>query len=410
MRWSPGEGVLAQRAFRPLFGARAISAVGDAVAPLALAFAVLDTTGSVSDLGFAFASREVCSVAVLLAAGVWADRVRRERLMICSNLLSAAAQLTTGVLLVSGQIRLWELIALQAVAGASGGAFNPARNALTPQIVPAAQLQPANALLGVTDSASGVIGPVLAAALVTAGSPGIALLTDGVSFLASAALLTMIHTDRPERERSRFVDDLRGGWSEFRSYGWLWKSVALVCVCNMLSGPFFVFGPVISRHDLGGAGAWGAILAASSAGWVVGGLLSVRVRPRRPMLACWVLALLGPCELVALALHPNVEAVAAATLVSGAGLAMGLTYWFTTLQSQVPSESLSRVSSYDDLGSFVFNPIGLALAGPAAAAFGIAHTLLGAAAISLCAVVAALSIPEIRNLRLDSTPVRSAAG
>jgi hypothetical protein len=106
-----------------------------------------------------------------------------------------------------------------------------------------------------------------------------------------------------------------------------------------------------------------------------------------------------------LAFHPNVALVAAAAAIGGAGLAMSLTFWFTTLQSKVPAESLSRVSSYDDLGSFVFIPLGFAIAGPVGAHVGVRATLLGSSAIGVGAYLAAIAVPSIRNLRLDEDPV-----
>ena len=347
MRVAVALGALDERPFRRLFAARAVSALGDGVAPVALAFAVLEATGSATDLGFVFAAREVASVAVLLAAGVWADRVRRERLMIASNLTSFAAQGVTGLLLVAGAAHLWQLLLFQVLAGGADGAFNPARNAITPQVVSPGRLQQANALLGSTGSAAGVIGPLLAAGLVTAGSPGIALLADAVTFLASAAVLTGLHTTAADRVESRFLRELAQGWSEFRSQEWLWKAVAFVCVSNLMAAPYFVFGPVIAKSDLGGPKAWGIIMAANSAGWVLGAILSSRYRPARPMLACQLVAMLEPLQVPMLAWHPNVWAVAATAAIGGTGLAMSLTYWYTTLQSKVPPESLSRVSSYD---------------------------------------------------------------
>ena len=375
-------GALEENEFRLLFLGRAVSAVGDQLAPLALAFAVLEATGSASDLGFVFAAREVASIAVLLAAGVWADRMRRERLMIASNLASFATQAATGMLLLAGAAHLWQLLVLQALSGGADGAFQPARNAITPQVVSPARLQQANALLQMVGSVVGVVGPLVAAGIVAAGSPGIALLVDAATFLLSAAFLAGLHTTAPKRSGETFFSDLRGGWSEFRSYEWLWKAVALVCVSNMMGAAYFVFGPYIAKHNLGGPGAWGIILAANSAGWIVGGLISTRYRPQRPMLASSLCAMIWPIQTPLLAWHPNVWIVALGAAVGGAGLIMGITFWFTTLQSKVPQESLSRVSSYDDLGGFIFNPLGFAIAGPIGNLIGITATIIGAATIN----------------------------
>jgi len=397
-------GALEEHEFRLLFLGRAVSAVGDQLAPLALAFAVLEATGSASDLGFVFAAREVASIAVLLAAGVWADRMRRERLMIASNLASFATQAATGMLLLAGAAHLWQLLVLQALSGGADGAFQPARNAITPQVVSPARLQQANALLQMVGSVIGVVGPLVAAGIVAAGSPGIALLVDAATFLLSAAFLAGLHTTAPKRSGETFFSDLRGGWSEFRSYEWLWKAVALVCVSNMMGAAYFVFGPYIAKHNLGGPGAWGIILAANSAGWIIGGLISTRYRPQRPMLASSLCAMIWPIQTPLLAWHPNVWIVALGAAVGGAGLIMGITFWFTTLQSKVPQESLSRVSSYDDLGGFIFNPLGFAIAGPIGNLIGITATIIGAATISTTSYLIAAATPAIRTLRLDPSP------
>src|SRR5207245_4157956 len=70
-------GPLHEREFRLLFAGRTISMLGSAIAPVGLAFAVLDLTGSTSDLGIVLASRAIATIVLLLIGGVWADRVPR---------------------------------------------------------------------------------------------------------------------------------------------------------------------------------------------------------------------------------------------------------------------------------------------------------------------------------------------
>jgi MFS family permease len=407
MRLSVAVGALQERPFRLLFLGRAVSALGDALVPVALAFAVLDTTGSATDLGLVFAAQQVASVSLLLAAGVWADRMRRERLMIASNLVSFAAQAATGLLLVLGVAHLWEILVLQTVAGAGDGAFNPPRNAITPQVVSAGRLQQANALLGMTGSTAGVLGPVVAAALVTAGSPGVALLADAASFLLSALFLARLHTAPPagDSEHPAFFAQLGAGWSEFRSYEWLWKAVAFVGISNLFGfAPYFVFGPGIAKHYLGGPSAWGIILSANAVGFLLGGIISTRYKPERPMFASELCAALWPIQIPLLAFHPAVWIIALGGLIGCTGLGMSLTFWYTTLQSKVPTESLSRVSSYDDLGSFVLGPLGFAIAGPLGHTFGVQTTLIGSAIIGTSACLACAANRSIRTLRLDPPP------
>ena len=79
---------LREREFRLLFAGRTISFLGTAMAPVALAFAVLDLTGSKTDLGLVLAARSIPQIVFLLVGGVWADRLSRHRVMVASNVLS----------------------------------------------------------------------------------------------------------------------------------------------------------------------------------------------------------------------------------------------------------------------------------------------------------------------------------
>jgi hypothetical protein len=109
--------------------------------------------------------------------------------------------------------------------------------------------------------------------------------------------------------------------------------------------------------------------------------------------------------LVALAVPLPVVAVAACAFVAGLGLEVFGVLWDTTMQQEIPAEKLSRVYSYDALGSFVLVPVGLAVAGPVAAAVGTSEALLLAGAVNLAATLAVLGVRDVRTLR-RRIPVR----
>jgi MFS family permease len=208
-------GVLGERPFRLVFGAYVVSLVGDGIVPVALAFAVLDLTGSPTDLGLVLAARTVPLVACLLAGGVVADRTSRRRVMIAADLVRLVSQGVLGLLLVSGHARLWEVAALQAVLGAATGFFNPASTGLVPMVAGADRLQEANALRGVAMAGGQVVGPAIGGVLVATVGAGEALLADAATYAASALLLARVHvTERPTGERATFLADLRDGWRE----------------------------------------------------------------------------------------------------------------------------------------------------------------------------------------------------
>lgn len=395
-------GVLAERDFRQLFLARTISLLGTSIAPIALAFAVLDDLGgSATELGIVLAAASVPQILFLLVGGVWADRLPRHLVMVASDLTMFGTQAATALLLFTDTAALWHLALLQGARGLASAFFFPAATGVVPQVVSAARLQQANALLGLTVSSAGVAGALLGGVLVATVGPATALAFDAATFLASAACLVRIRLPKDLTLPARhFVRELKEGWQEFTSRTWLWVIVAVAALDNMVAqGAFFVLGPVVADESLGGASAWGLIMAGFGAGFVGGGLLMLRFRPERPLFAACVALLLYAFPFPLLAVAAPAPLIAAAALVAGFGLEIFGTLWNTALQEHVPRERLSRVSAYDYLGSFVFIPIGLAIAGPVADQIGIAEALWAAGAIVLVSTVAQLFVSDIRNLR-----------
>jgi hypothetical protein len=394
-----GLGVLRERDFRLVFGAHVVSLLGDGIVPVALAFAILDLTGSATDLGIVLAARTVPLVACVIAGGVVADRVPRRAVMIASDLVRLVSQGALGVLLVFGHPDIWQIAALEAVLGAASGFFNPAAIGIVPAVVSAPRLQDANALRGVALAAGQVAGPALAGVLVLTIGAGEALLVDAASYAISAALLARVRLVETRRANtSSFVADLREGWNEVRSRTWVWTIIVAFGAVNMLTAAFVVLGPLVALRSLGGAGAWAAVMTARGLGMLGGGLASLRARPRRPLLAATLACGLSVLPTLLLAARGPLAAIVAAAAMGGVGLMVFNTLWDTTLQQHVPPHALSRVSAYDWFGSLTFQPIGLAIVGPIAAAAGVTATLYAAGLLELLAVAALLLVRDIRTL------------
>jgi MFS family permease len=402
-------GPLAEREFRLLFTGQLVSLLGTAVAPIALAFAVLDLTGSKTDLGIVLAANWVPQLFLVLFGGVFADRLPRHLVMVGSNAISAAAQGAIAALLLTGTARLWHLIALQVVRGAAFSFFFPASQGLVPETVQPTMLQQANVLLGMSRNATNVLGAALGGVLVAAASPGWALAFDAATYLASAVVLAAMRLPVRVRtvEAPNVFRELAEGWTEFVSRRWLWAVVAAAGVGNIAwMGASSVYGPLVAKESLGGAAAWGAIVAAEGAGLLIGGLLLLRWRPERPLFVGTAALTTGAIPLLCLASLRSTAVIAAAFLVAGVALELFNTSWATALQEHVPIEKLSRVSSYDALGSFVFIPLGLSIAGPVADAIGLTHALWLAAAVDAGAILCALAVRDVRQLRrLEPVPV-----
>jgi MFS family permease len=401
-------GALVERPYRFLFAATLLTSLGDAIATIALAFAVLEF-GSATDLGIVIALRQLASVSVLVLGGVVSDRMPRQRVLVGASMVQGVAQAGMAASVLSSRASLPAFVGLGVLWGLGDGLVVPAEAGLVPQTVSAARLQQANALQGLSRSGVRVLGPAIGGALVVVFSPGWALAADSASFFACAALLGRIQTGtRADSVRRPFVSDLSEGWREFRSRTWLWSTVLLFGIGNMFLMFWPVLGPAIAKQRLGGAGAWAAILTAGGVGAILGGFWALRHRPRRPLVACILWPLLCLPQLVALASGAPTWLVATTSLVSGFGTSIHVTLWFTVFQREVPERAQSRVSSYDALGSFVLGPVGAALAGPIAVAVGSAGALWIAAGAILASNLTMLMVPAVWTIRRPKSPAIAA--
>ncbi|GIE96292.1 MFS transporter [Paractinoplanes rishiriensis] len=392
---------LRHRPFRFLVAGRTINALGNSFAPIALAFAVLDLTGSVADLGLVVGSRTVVNVAFLLFGGVLADRVPKRLLMVGASLAAAVTQAVVAVLVLTGTATIPLLMGLAALNGMVGALALPASASILPSTVPEALRQQANAINRVCLNTAAVVGAPVAGLVVAVSSPGWGIAVDAGTFALSALFFLGLRVPEPAKraERSNLLADLRIGWTEFRSRTWLWVVVAGFCVTNAAwSGGLFVLGPFVADQTFGRQ-AWGFVLAAQTAGMIVGGLVALRLRLRRMLFFGVACCLPFALPIILLGVYPAVWALMLGAFVAGLSIEQFGVAWETTMQEHVPPDKLARVYSYDMVGSFVAIPIGEMAMGPIAHAAGIKPTLIGAAALMIIAGIGMLSSREVRTLR-----------
>jgi MFS family permease len=403
-------GPLVEREFRLLFIGRTISLFGSAFAPIALAFAVITLTGSPADLGYVLSAYMLAHLVFLLAGGVWADRLPRHLLMVTSDILSGASQIAAAVVLLTGVAQTWHLVVLAAIRGGASAFFMPASTGLVPQLVSTGRLQQANALLSLSRNSTRIAGVALAGILVATVGPGWALGLDGATYGIGALFVGMLNLPPVEAGAKReFRRELAEGWREFRSRSWLCITIVQFALINAYAiGAFLVLGPFVAQKSLGGAAAWGLILAAEAVGMILAGIVALRYRPERPLLVATLAVLTMAPLLALLGLAAPLILILPAALVAGIGLELYGVFWDTTLQQHIPDEKLSRVSSYDVFGSFALIPIGVAVMGPISGAIGVADTLIGAAIVVVVATFAVVCVSDVRNLRRldpDAKPV-----
>jgi len=393
------------RNFALLFAARAISYFGTYLAPIAVAFAVLELTGSATDTGIAFACWTVAQVSTLLVGGVVADRLPRRLVMVSSDLANVCVRTTMGALLLSGTAQVWHLFVLQALGGAATAFYSPASSGLVPELVEPAKLQRANALMGIARFLSFPLGAAAGGALVATIGTGTALLVDAGTYAASALLLFGIRL--PVRIRAaatpNFLAELRDGWRAWTEHTWVWVLNVWIAAYFLITyAPFFVLGPYIAKHDLGGAGAWGTVVSGEGIGALAGAFVGLRVKPGRPWVVVGAIFALTSVQSLLLAAHASFLLIAAAAVIAGFSFSLGSIIFETGVQRAIAPEKLSRVSAYSWMCAMVFLPLGYALAGPIAAAVGMSAYLVFGAVWIVVTTAVVFAVPAVRNYRLPA--------
>ncbi len=396
--------VLRHQDFRYLFLGQAASAIGDQVVIVALALFITRKTGSATDLGLVLAAQSLPMVALMLFGGVWADRLPRQKIMLATDVVRAALHLTVAVLIFAGTITILEIVLIEAAFGACRAFFQPAYTGLVPQTVPESMILDATALTASTQNLAIMIGPALSTALVLGLGAGEAFLFDAATFVISAALLVRVHARvrggaRVAPASGSLLRDLRAGWREVVSRPWVWVTIsAFTGVVLVLYTQWYALAPVVARDLYGSAGVFGVLESVAGAGAVLGALVAVRWRPARPLFVGLFLVLPWPVMGTVFALHAPLALVVCSALTVGFGFALFGIWWETSLARHIPPHALSRVSSYDWVGSLALLPVGFVLAGPLASALGARTVLVAGSAITVVLVGVALLPRSTREL------------
>jgi MFS family permease len=393
--------VLSLPQFRLLFSSHAVSVIGDALAPVALAFAVLDELdGSPGQLGLVLAAETLPLAVLILAAGVWADRLNRRNLMIVSDLGRAAVQATLATLLLTDAAHLWHLVVLVALFGVFDAFFQPAAGGLVPEVAGRQRLQEANALLGLVRHAALVIGPAIAGVLIAVSSSGTAIAVDAATFVVSAAFLTRLRVTFVRRvSEHHFWADLKGGIAEVAKRRWMWTFMPGFSAYHLLALPcVLALGTVIADRELNGASSWATITACFGLGTITGSIVALRIRARHPMYGATLAFIGASCQALIIAYGDSTAAIAALMVAAGVAVSYGFTMWDTSLGREIPPHALSRVTSLDWFTTTGLMPIGFAVVAPAAELVGTRTTMLACGVAVIALFVTALAVGDVRRL------------
>jgi MFS family permease len=393
---------LRERDFRLLWSGQTVSLLGDGVFTVALAWQTLQLSPHASALGLVLFARALPRVLLLLPAGAVSDRVARRWLLLGADLAQGLAVGAIAVLAATGTLRLWHLVVLGALNGAAGAFFLPAATALVPDVLAGELLLAANALNSASRLfAQQLAGPALGGLLVASLGTPWAFGLDAASFGVSVATLALLRPrPQPPRAAGNLVAEIRQGLAYTRAHAWLWGSILVFSAVNFLVAMAFgALLPLLVRDHLhAGAKTLGLVLAAFGAG---GGLAAVLAgqfgTPRRRITTLYVSFAVASLLTGGLGLAPT--AVVVMALAAGAGLLfeVGNLVWATLLQTLVPARVLGRVAALDWFVSLSLAPVALAVAGPAADAFGVVTVLLAGGLLSATVVVAGLFRPGVRD-------------
>jgi MFS family permease len=400
--------VLTAREFRLLWLGRSLSAIGDSLMPVTTAFAVLKI-GSASDLGLVLGAGMAARVVFMIVGGVWADRLPRRLIMLAADALRAAVQVVVALAFLTDAIEVWNLIVAAFLFGVASSFFQPASTGLLPQIVPAERVQEANALLGLTRNGIELFGPAVAGVLIATAGYALVYLIDAVTFAASFLCLALMRSLATLRTGTQsFLADAREGIREVLARPWIRVTVTADVFTNFAIAPYFVLGPLVVQQHLDGARDWGLMMAASAAGGIAGGALTLRWKPRRPLVPAYAGLMAIPIGLLTLVPPLPLPLLMFGALLFSGSIVVGNTFWSTMEQQHVPEEVLGRVDSVSWTGSVLIMPLAFAIVGPVAEAIGVGTTLVMAAAIGLACTGGALLSRSVRELERLDEPSRAA--
>jgi MFS family permease len=393
------------RDFRLMFVGQAASTLGDRIVFVALALYVTQI-GSPSDVGLVLAAHALPLVGFLLIGGVLADRLPRHRVMIVTDLVRAGLHALLAVLILTGAIAIWHIVAIEALFGTAEAFFRPAYTGLVPQTVPEAMIQPARAASGAFETLAEFIGPALATALVLGLGAGWAFAADAATFVVSAAFLAGVRPrSRGEAPvRRSMAAELREGFAEVRSRAWVWVTIVVFAIAVLFTfAPYTTLGPTVAEQEYGSLGVYGVLAAVMGIGTMAGAVAGFRWRPRYPMRTGILGVLLWPAAILAFALGLPLGLVVVLFALAGFAMAVFGIWWDTALAQKVPPHLLSRVSAYDWMGSLALLPFGYLLAGPVGEAVGSREVVALGAAVGLVALAASLLAREVRYVK-SATP------
>ena len=385
---------------RTIFISYLVTYMGTAMAPIAMAFGVLELTGSTKDTAFVLAAPTLAGILIVLLGGAIADRTSRQAVIVIAEVVAMLVQLTIGLLFITGEATLLLLSLLMFINGAAMAFNGPASAGFIPQLVEKEALQATNALLGISRNGAMIFGAALGGVLVAWVGAGVTLLIDALSFGFSALLVWRLVPKRQIKpEKTSMFQDLKLGWKAFSAHRWIWVIVLqFAFVVAAVESVFALIGPAVAKTLLGGPMDWGFISGGLGLGTVLGGMIAFKIRVTYPLRLATICVLFLALMPLTLSVPLSVLWIATSALVAGIAIEVFSVIWMTTLQRKIPAHLLSRVSAYDHIGSISLAPLGIVVAGYLFESWGYRNVLWLSAATILIPTIAVLFVKDVWNM------------
>jgi MFS family permease len=388
-----------------MFFAYFISFTGTAMAPIAMAFGILELTGSTKDTAFVIATPTFASILVLILGGVIADRSSRQKVIISAEGSAMVVQLIIATLFLTGNASISAMIFLMLINGVTVAFNAPAATGFITQLVDKQDLQGTNALLGIARNIALIVGAALGGLLVAFIGAGWTILIDAISFgISSLLVYSIIPKEQVKHQPESIVKELVSGWKEFTQHKWIWVIVLqFAFVVAGIDAFMGLLGPSVAKDYLNGPSDWGLIAGAVGLGTLIGGLIAFKLKVKYPMRLATLCVLFFSFPPLAMAISLPFYLIILSAILAGLGIQIFSVIWFTTLQTKIPPEMLSRVCAYDHIGSISLAPLGIVVSGFLYEYFGYQIVLILSSLIIIVPTLLVLLVKDVWKMPADNT-------
>jgi len=395
----------AYRGFTKLALARFISNLGNGITPIALSFGVLGLpNGSASQLSLVLGSQMIPLLLFMLFGGVIGDRYKRNKIVGGSDILGSAFVLVSASSFIFGFVSIPLLCAMGALFGVLNALWWPAFSGVLVEILPKEQLQRGNSVIGLLTNFGYTAGALVGGILVAFAGSGWALAVDAFSFFIAGVLVWSIDLPKIIRDESgTMFHQLVVGWREFIARKWVVSVVIAFTFINLAyESTIGVLGPLATKESGYGPREWSLVLAVSTVGMIITGLVLLKVRLTKPLVYGITPMLLMATWIFSITFSADIWIPIIVAFFAGVAIEIFYVAWSTSMQHNIPEEAYSRVVSYDALGSYALAPLGLIFIGPLAEQIGTKNALYILAALVFVAAIGALSVREVRQVRNEA--------